>query len=104
MRQNTQKNGTRLRDGESKHSGSGGGREEGGGRGRTQSASEAKYLSAYLSVCSRYVHRRQAVGRAAEGFVQPLDVGQPHLDGVEQVDLHVGCENRYMRWGSETDA
>lgn len=42
---------------------------------------------AYLPVGARNVHRRQAVGRAAERFVQPLNVCEPHLGGVEQVNL-----------------
>lgn len=44
-------------------------------------------LCPYLSVGACYVHRGQAVGRAAESFVQALDVCQAHLHGVKQVDL-----------------
>lgn len=50
----------------------------------------------YLSVGARYVHRWQAVGGTAQRLVQPLDVGQAHLGGMEQVDLssHVICTSR----------
>lgn len=48
----------------------------------------------YLPVGARDVHRRQAVGRAAEGFVQPLYVCQAHLGRVEQVNLEKKHETR----------